>query len=156
MSAMNVAISPDAVMGYGGSRSREWKTAIISPEGEVVFMETLGYSAVVAAEVYAHHFIKKHYRENPGEIFSALMVKHTSQMLALAELRRMTNLELVWGTPDSAITDHSHAPNGVDLDWFLIWAANGVRQIVVSGSLPDGWFEMDEYQQDELLEGVRQ
>ena len=150
---MTVAISDNAVMGYGGDRNREWKTAIISPEGEIVYMETLGYSAVNASSVYAHHFIKKYYQSNSTARFASLMVKHTAQMLALPELRRMTKLELVWGSKDSAITEYSYASNDVDLDWFLLWVANGVREVVVSGSLPNGWFEM-EWEQYEILENL--
>ena len=87
-------------------------------------------------------------------MFSSLMVKHTSQMLALPELRRMTNLELVWGSVFAPITEYSYASNVVDLDWFLIWVANGVREVVVSGSLPDKWFIMDESEQNNILENL--
>jgi hypothetical protein len=150
---MNVPVSKDVVMGYGGDRNRAWKQAIISPEGEIVYMESLGYSAVNASSVYAHHFIKKYYQGKPNARFAALMVNHTAQMLALPELRRMTRLELVWGSKDSAITEYSYASNVVDLDWFLVWVANGTREVVVSGSLPDGWFEM-EWEQYEILENL--
>lgn len=69
------------------------------------------------------------------------------------------SFRLIWGTPPervSEVKEFSCYPNGVAEDWYFCYLSNntGRVKVLLSGKLPDGWWELDEEDRYHQLQNV--
>lgn len=135
--------------GYGASLG--WRVALISPKGEVVDATTLGYDNAVPAASLVYGEIRE-YLQSPTCTWCGAdtVVRDVAQMLGLSGLRQWHNFRLAWGDADPNEA-YAECPNGRDTKWTLYFCANGRNSVVLTGQLPEGWWEMDEDDQYEYL-----
>jgi hypothetical protein len=136
--------------GYGSSRG--WRTALIAPSGEIVDVATCGNDFVTAANAMAFKEIKKYLCGDGAILCSAsLVAMDVSQMLGIGALKNWHSLRMAWGDSDPSDSSSVY-PNGRDREWHLYWCGNGEKDVLLSGLLPEGWWEMDEDERYGLID----
>jgi hypothetical protein len=133
--------------GYG---SGHWRTALVSPEGQILDMKTLGHSGSCQSGAYAALLIKE-FLKNCDYCGADLVARNPYQALCLAGLREWHCFRLTWGVsdPEEAFASGS---DGKSLDFALHYCANGKNERIFQGSLPEDWWELDDTDRQCLLE----
>ena len=91
---------------------------------------------------------------NEGDKYECVDLVLTDVPAFLSDLKRWHDFTLAWGSVHP-LAEHSECPNGRDIQ-FTLWKNFGFgskqREPIFVGVLPDGWWDLDEDDQWELVE----
>jgi hypothetical protein len=129
-----------------------WTMKLVSPKGEEFTMDNNfgGY----ASSVVEHSFVFPLFREflsKDQEYNKFLLTVGASQALLNETFMQFHSYRLAWGNANP--TDpHVAYPNGVDTNWTIYRCSNGNQNIILSGSLPDNWWNLEDGERQVLAE----
>ena len=136
--------------GYGATHG--WRTALVSPSGDIVAVQRMGSAPSTTTMQLVFGAIEQYLLSDECHWTDCQLVgSSVSQMLGLEALKAWHNYRLAWGN-DNPGMPHGQWSNGRDLQWTLYYISNGQKDIVMNGVLPEGWWEMDSDEQDRYLE----
>jgi hypothetical protein len=133
----------------------KWQMKLIAPNGEELLMDQNfgGYAGTCAEHTFVMCAWRKWLAEEDDSIPSHNLLRLAgSQALLNSAFMQFHNYRLTWGDTNPLESVHVCYPNGRDLNWSIYWCANGIQRLKLSGSLPEGWWDMDEEERQFLAE----
>ena len=136
----------------------DWQLQLVDPTGKVWELGNMGYAASTGETSYALFKVREYLLSEEcnwnGKDFVLAGVWQTFLNSAFYPYH---NFRLVWGpvpNSPSEIGKFSAYSNGKDIEWHLVYSSNGRVQKLLSGSLPEGWWELEEEERAYQLENV--
>lgn len=122
----------------------DWNLQLISPDGEIFNLGSLGYASATLEHSYVFPEIRE-FLMSSTYTQRDFVLSDLQQMLLNESFHRWHGYRLVWGnTPTNG--KYSSYPNGSedDLAWSLHRLINGKDEILLEGRLPYDWWELEE------------
>jgi hypothetical protein len=135
---------------------KKWQMQLIDPQGKTWELGSIGYAASTPELSYVlgqvTDYLESEDCDWAGKDF---VLADVWQCILNERLHPYHNFRLVWGSvPKKELKEFSQYPNGRDIDWHLVYQSNGQIQECFSGSLPEGWWELEESERDHQLQNV--
>lgn len=135
---------------------KKWQMQLIDPQGKTWELGSIGYAASTPELSYVLGRVKEYLESDSCTLCSKhFVLADVWQTLINESLHPYHSLRLVWGSiPEREVKPHSAYPNGRDIEWHLLWVGNGQVDVCTSGSLPEGWWDLDEDERQHQLQNV--
>lgn len=136
---------------------KDWQLQLQDPTGKVWALGSMGYASSTPELSYVLNQVKEYLQSGEctwsGKEFVLVDVYQT---LLNRGFHPYHNFRLVWGRPpvSRVLTDCNPYPDGCHTNWHLCYESNGRVQICTSGSLPDGWWDLDEAERCHRLQNL--
>jgi hypothetical protein len=133
-----------------------WQLQLIDPQGKTWGLGDMGYASASGETNHVLHKIKEYLESDScNRAGREFVLADVWQTLLNEGFHPYHCFRLVWGAiPKKEIKAHSQYPNGKEVDWHLVFVANGHIKECLSGSLPEGWWELDEDERQHQLQNV--
>lgn len=135
--------------------ARNWQLQLIDPQGKTWELGGMGYASASGETSYALNHIAEYLESDCDWSGKDFVLADVWQTLINEGFHPYHCFRLVWGPiPKKEIKAYSQYPNGRDIEWHLVFVANGQIKECLSGSLPEGWWELDEEERQHQLQNV--
>lgn len=136
----------------------KWQLQLVDPQGKMWELGSMGYTSASGETQWVlsqiEEYLQKKCKYN-GKEFVLADVKET---ILNDSFHPYHNFRLVWGKVplySSEIEEYSQYPNGKDTKWSFLYIANDNIRTLLSGSLPVGWWELDEEERNYRLQTLK-